>query len=70
MRDRLHELEIARNPLTLQRARLTVVLIEPAVPPPPAVLANLRAEVARLDGALIRMAREEAILRAMDTEGR
>jgi len=69
MRDRLHELEIARAVLLLERARLTALLATPAVMLPPAVRAAVGAALTRLDADLVRLAREEATLRAAGHDG-
>ncbi len=69
MRERLHELEIARAVLLRERARLAAALVDPSWAPPPETCDALRAGVARLDADLARLAREEAALHSRETEG-
>ncbi len=69
MYDRLHELEIVRHVPTLERARLTALLVVPAVALPPAVHDAVGAALARLAADLARLAREEAALRAREQDG-
>lgn len=69
MRDRLHELAIARTVLLRVRARLTALLATFTVTLLPAVRTNAGAALVRLDADLARLAREEAALHAAGQDG-